>query len=592
MTVREIMLRSAPTLPLVPIRHSPIIPQTGKFKLKVTSILHSPGEQIPQPAIRLIVHWALRLMIRYRDKNAFIFQGIRYARPFERWTYSEVANTTGNIEALSYGSQCTQAGNIGSEDCLFLNIWSPYLPNGEPEERCLKPVMFQIHGGAFTGGTGADPNLAGGGLSSRGDVVVVTINYRLQTLGFLALDDGVTNGNFGLADQITALRWVEKYIKAFGGDPKRITIFGQSAGAGSVRALLGSPPAIPLIAGAIMESNLAGLAYASTYSQYYTIAQEVDVAAKPILNATGCLDSSDQLGCLRAIDAYSLANLSTVARYLVQDGTYLVRENLAVNGQGPAANVPVMTGFMRDDGASFITFPKATIDSISAELGPQGFTDVLSPDILALYPIQSGNNQSLQLYNASSAIATDTEFRCLDEATAYSAVKNNVWPKAYVFTFNRTYGGYDPNPPVCQAPIDEQHPYGNPNAEYFKCHSGELQYVFGGLGYTGQPDRDGFDIPLSQMTVDRWTAFARNFDPNPDQAFLDARGFTNTTIEMSQSGSDWQPIDITNPDELSLRVFQWPSYQAPLDIFSSTEKCEAFGFGIDFYETSPGGYQL
>lgn len=538
------------------------------------------------PAIRVFV-----LTSRFRDRNAFNFRGIRYAQPFERWTYSQVANTTGNIDALAYGSQCTQAGNVGGEDCLFLNIWSPYLPDGEPEEHCLKPVLFQIHGGAFTGGTGSDPTLAGGGLSSRGDAVVVTINYRLQTLGFLALDDGVTNGNFGLADQITALKWVQQYIKAFGGDPNRVTIFGQSAGAGSVRALLGSPPAIGLFAGAIMESNLAGLAYASTYSQYYTIDQEVTVAATPILNATGCLNSTDQLSCLRAVDAHKLANLTTVARFLVQDGTYLVRDNLAVNGQGPAANVPVMTGFMRDDGASFISFPKAGTTNITAELGAD-FASYLTQSTLDLYPIPDGANASLQLYNASSAIATDTEFRCLDEATAYSAVKNGVWPKAYVFTFNRTYGGYDPNPPVCEAPPTAEYPFGDPNAEYFKCHSGELQYVFGGLGYTGQPDRDGLDIPVSQMTVDRWAAFARNYDPNPDQAFLDARGFTNTSMEIKMSGSNWDPIDVSDSTNLQLRVFQWPSFQAPFDIFSSTQKCEAFGFGVDYYEGNPDGYAL
>ena len=112
-------------------------------------------------------------------------------------------------------------------------------------------------------------------MASRGDVVVVTINYRLSTLGFLALEDGQTNGNFGLADQVAALDWVRQYITAFGGDPNRITIFGQSAGAGSVRALLGSPQAIGKFAAAIPMSNLAGSDYATTYSLYYTIPEEV-----------------------------------------------------------------------------------------------------------------------------------------------------------------------------------------------------------------------------------------------------------------------------------------------------------------------------
>ena len=105
----------------------------------------------------------------------------------------------------------------------------------------LRPVGFWIHGGAFETGTGADPTFAGSNMASRGDVVIVTINYRLSTLGFLALDDGVTNGNFGIANMVAALEWVRAHITAFGGDPDHITIAGQSVGSGAVRELLGSP---------------------------------------------------------------------------------------------------------------------------------------------------------------------------------------------------------------------------------------------------------------------------------------------------------------------------------------------------------------
>lgn len=154
---------------------------------------------------------------------------------------------------------------------MFLNIWTTYLPKHEGLNKNLKPVILWIHGGAFTGGTGSDPTFDGSNLASRGDVVVVTINYRLGTLGFLALNDGLTNGNYGLADQITALDWVRRNVQDFGGDPDRVTIFGQSAGAASVRALVASPKARGKFAGAIMQSNLGGLAYGTTYSKYYTI---------------------------------------------------------------------------------------------------------------------------------------------------------------------------------------------------------------------------------------------------------------------------------------------------------------------------------
>ena len=178
--------------------------------------------------------------------------------------------------------------------------------------------MFWIHGGAFTGGTGSDATFDGGNMATRGDVVVVTINYRLSTLGFLALDDGVTNGNFGLADMITALKWTNENIRAFGGDPSRITIFGQSAGAAAARALLASPLAKGLFAAAVPQSNLGGTNYGTTYSLWYTIPQEVNVAAEPILEATGCNGTSAaaELACLRAYDPYKLVGLSTVARYI------------------------------------------------------------------------------------------------------------------------------------------------------------------------------------------------------------------------------------------------------------------------------------
>ena len=105
-----------------------------------------------------------------------------------------------------------------SEQCLFLNIFTPFIPTASTKKQDLKPVLFWIHGGAFTSGTGADPTSDGGNMASRGDVVVVTINYRLSTLGFLALPNTTITGNFGIGDQIIALEWVQQNIRAFGGD--------------------------------------------------------------------------------------------------------------------------------------------------------------------------------------------------------------------------------------------------------------------------------------------------------------------------------------------------------------------------------------
>lgn len=146
-----------------------------------------------------------QILVGFRDRLAFRFLGVRYAPLPERWTYSELYHGSGtNASALSYGQYCIRGSKgSGGEDCLFLNIQTPYLPyqaqGKKHAKKDLKPVMFWIHGGAFTGGMGSDPTFDGSNLAARGDVVVVTINYRLGNFGFLALDDGVTNGNFGMS---------------------------------------------------------------------------------------------------------------------------------------------------------------------------------------------------------------------------------------------------------------------------------------------------------------------------------------------------------------------------------------------------------
>jgi para-nitrobenzyl esterase len=143
-----------------------------------------------------------------------------------------------------------------SEDCLYLNIWTPGLDNNR------RPVMFWIHGGAFTGGTASSPMYNGGVLTHCGDVVVVTINYRVNAFGFLRLKDVTdgripSTGNEGMLDQIAALKWVRDNIAAFGGDPGNVTIFGESAGGGSVGGLLGMPAAKGLFHKAISQSGSA-----------------------------------------------------------------------------------------------------------------------------------------------------------------------------------------------------------------------------------------------------------------------------------------------------------------------------------------------
>lgn len=164
--------------------------------------------------------------VGFRNQKSFRFNGIPYASPPARFEYSTLYNGTGEtIQATEYGSDCIQIyRTTGAEQCLFLNIQTPYLPRAE-SKKDLRPVLFSIHGGGFTGGDGG-PNSGqdSGNFASREDIVGVEINYRLSTLGFLAVPGTDIKGNFGIGDQIVALEWVKKNIAQFGGDPNRVTI--------------------------------------------------------------------------------------------------------------------------------------------------------------------------------------------------------------------------------------------------------------------------------------------------------------------------------------------------------------------------------
>ncbi|CAJ2510094.1 Uu.00g059940.m01.CDS01 [Anthostomella pinea] len=508
----------------------------------------------------------------FRDRYSFRFLGVRYAPQPKRFTYS--APYTGNgseVSATGYASECAQVvySYIGSEDCLFVNIWTSYLPRPQSLGTKLRPVMFWIYGGGWTIGSINDATFDGGNMASRGDVVVVAINYRLSTLGFLALDDGVTNGNYALADQINALNWVRKNIKDFGGDPDKITIFGQSAGAGSVRALIASPEAIGKFAGAIPVSNLGGLNYGTTYSEYLTIEEEMVDAGDAILASTNCTTATSQVDCLRAIPADTLLSLDDVARYLVMDGTYLTSDELQLNGS--ALPVHLMIGTTRDDGGPIIGFPATTNQSMY--LASQGWA-VPPAD---LFPVPSTANQTLALFNSSTRLATDGMFRCIDQATVYAGLQNDRFGPVFFYQFNRTYQttGW-PGLDVCEPPKTADHPNGDPSGEYFKCHSGDLYLIFGNLAREGLPMRDENDLPFEQFVLDSFSSFARTFDPNPDFGYLAARGYIETLEELTSFGS-WKP---STKNGMTLRTLQWPTVQGS---FEELEQCEALGLGLDYY---------
>ncbi|KAF7374109.1 Cholinesterase [Mycena sanguinolenta] len=504
-----------------------------------------------------------------RDHLSFRFLGIPYADEPARWTYSSLYTGSPTISALTFGSPCAQPGSTGMENCLFLNIFTPV-------SAWKIEVSNQTKTSGFTNGEGSDSNFDGGNLASRGDVVVVTINYRLGALGFLALDDGVTNGNYGIADQITALKWVQAHLASFGGDPSRVTIFGQSAGAGSVRALLGSPPAFGLFAGAIAQSNLGGFAYASTYSEYFTIEQEVEIAAGAFVGEVGCAKgtSSEVLACLREVPWQTLQNAPDAPRYVVVDGTFIKRDRLSVDGKGPvASNAHVIFGWMAGDGLDFAgSYPQSTTTQ-AASIEGIPISANLTTAILesGLFPRPFTGNETLDTFNVTARVATDGEFRCIDQATAHSANLHSVFASMWSYQFERAYNlafaSHRRRRPI---PL-EIHPF-----PYFQCHSGELYFVFGTLGEESLPFRDELDLPFEQLTVDTWSAFARAYNPNPSQAFLEARGYTGTAAALKEWGP-WEDVK----SQVPVRILAWPSRGSG---WIDTPQCEVVGFPLDFFE--------
>ncbi|KAK0280728.1 hypothetical protein LTR35_007754 [Friedmanniomyces endolithicus] len=531
--------------------------------------------------------------VGFRNLKSFRFAGIPYANQPARFQYSTIYNKTGQtIQATTQGSDCAQAYDPAStENCLFLNIQTPYIPKAG-SNRGLKPVLFSIHGGGFTGGNGGiGSGQDGGNLASREDIVSVEINYRLSTLGFLAIPGTDIKGNFGIGDQITALQWVRENIAAFGGNPYHITIIGESAGAGSVRALLGSPPVIHnnLIVGGVAQSNLGGGVdlglsgdYGTTYSSYLTINASYAVAGQQIFEEAGCNQTTlaAQITCLEAVPAQTLVNLPTVARYVVQDGTIVNTEQLDVtNKNGSTADVNVIFGTTKNDGASFSTYPKVNVTSEAQGIElALGTTAQYAQAIIdsGLFPFYDTGNLTLDSFNVSQRVATDKTFRCIDEATVYAGATSGAFRSAYYYTIYRTYEGYDPNnlgaSGLSQGPTEPGYPNGDPELPYFRLHGSDLGFTYGNQ----YPLRDGLDLEASQLISGYFAQFAKTGNPNPSLQYLQVRGYTNTTQGVRESGP-WPPVSSkTGPT----KQLDWP---APTVEFPDLPQCAFLNYSINYY---------
>jgi para-nitrobenzyl esterase len=420
------------------------------------------------------------------------FTGIPYAAAPTgslRWRAPQPhAAWRGVRDATQFGAHCAQpATPFGvastAEDCLFLNVYAP--------ARAARnaPVMVWIHGGALVVGESDvyDPTQ----LVARG-TVVVTINYRLGALGFLAhpalsaeQPDGAS-GDYGLMDQQAALRWVRRNIGGFGGDRNNVTIFGESAGGLSVHSQLVSPGARGLFGGAIVESGAYNLDQASLAT-----AQSAGTA---FAAGTGCADQS--AACLRGLPvATILASQPTNVTPNV-DGRVLPRTVRQAFTSGQFNHVPVVEGSNHDEWRLFVAQNELAtgapltaagyLPAIQATLGvPAGTAAALA----AVYPIAAyQNSPSLAL----STLGTDAIFAC---NARLSARLLSQFVPTFQYEFN------DPDAPMPFLP-----PVSFPTGAF---HAAELLYVFppAGAGLTGD------QLALSRSMVSSWAHFARTGDP-------------------------------------------------------------------------------
>ena len=434
------------------------------------------------------------------------FKGIPYAAPPTgdlRFQPPQPARPwTGTLKALEYGESEVQPANKltnttampESEDCLFLNVWTPKLDSSR------RPVMVFIHGGGFKNGSGSNPIYDGANLARRGDVDVVTINYRLGPFGFLYLGSVggsayAQSGNLGLLDQIAALKWVKANIAAFAGDPSNITIFGESAGGMSVCALLSMPQATGLFRRAIAESGAANMvrntaAASSVTSRFMSAAGVTDVAGLKSMSARQLVTAESKM-----------VNPSASSEFIfgpVVDGAALPQPPLvAING-GSADGVDLMIGTNLDEirlwtlaAPVLATLPLGVMaGSIATVQGAinatsLGSTGAVSASYASRMPGASPGDVSM-------AVLTDVLFRipAIRVAEAQSSRRHNTW--MYLFSW--------PSPTIAVARA---------------CHAIELPFVFG--NFKGQVARlVGANPPraLSNAMQDAWSAFARTGNPN------------------------------------------------------------------------------
>ncbi len=432
------------------------------------------------------------------DGTVSRFLGIPYAAPPTgslRFAPPELPAFHADVlPATAYGPACPQTAAFGTpstnEDCLTLNVFRPDEPGA-----AVRPILVFLYGGSFKYGTAAPgpapggPNYDGGDIARRTGAIVVTLNYRLGVLGFLASpmldkdDPRHVSGNYGLLDQQAALRWIRANAGAFNGDPDRITLFGQSAGALSIIEQMVSPAARGSFQAAELESPGA------LPSENLTTAETHDAA---ILSETGCATAADPAACLRAAPVSALLS-SDVPIGPNVDGVVIPTAPDHALAAGTFAPVPIVLLTDRDEGTYFIAagvqkLGHALTSTEFALTLEEAFGKTAATAIEAQYPLADGATPS----RIMAAVLTDEFFSC-PATTLRAALARRV--------------------PVLQAEFAQPDPVHDypipivPSINPGDAHTSELAYVFGHDG-SGEPLPSGSGRALSNAMIDGLGAFA------------------------------------------------------------------------------------
>jgi para-nitrobenzyl esterase len=434
------------------------------------------------------------------DGKVRMFKGIPFAAPPVgplRWKPPQPpAAWSGVRKATAFGARCMQ-GRIysdmvfrddgPSEDCLYLNVWTP------ARAKSL-PVMVWIYGGGFNAGAASEPRQDGEKLAEKG-VVVVSMNYRLGVFGFYSHPELTkesphhASGNYGLMDQWAALQWVRDNIARFGGDPKNVTIFGESAGSFSVCAQMASPLARGLVQKAIGESG------AFTGSRLG--ARPVSDTEQTGLKFAEAAFGTTSLEKLRALPADQILEASLKNRQLRFwpniDGYFFTEDPTETYAAGRQAHVPLLAGWNADEGSyqSFFGQDEATRENYIKHAREQFGAN--ADEFLKLYPAETDAEakRSAQDYAGDQFIAFATwKWIELQHETAKAPV--------YRYRFDNTL------------PLPADAPAG---AEPRAYHSAEIEFVFRALDSKKLPWREQ-DRTLSELMASYWTNFAKKGDPN------------------------------------------------------------------------------